>query len=448
MPPGPRHLAMAAVITAVVISVIGGIVPNIALPTIAGEFGIDSATSVWVVSAYQVAVAAGLLPIAALSEIVGLRRVYLAGLLIIILACVACTFAQTLPQLIGARIVQGIGASGILAVQPALVRFIYPARLLGRGLGWTALAVATSVTVGPSLGSLILSQWSWPALFAVNIPFGIAAIVLGITSLPEMPRASHAFDYVGAALTAGCLGLLIGGFSLAAQDRAVVLPAIGVVVAIVLGALVLRRHAGHPAPMLPVDLFLNPVFTLSVVTSVLTFAAQGIAFVALPFLFLKTLGLSLIETGALLMPWPLAVGMLAPIVGPLTDRLSAAILGGTGLLIMAAGLGLMATLPEQAGTFDIVWRLMLCGMGFGLFQTPNMRMLILSSPQRRSGSAGGVAATSRLSGQAVGASVAALCLSVSEAGGPMLGLAAAAMSAFAGAVASFLRLTVRPSASA
>jgi DHA2 family multidrug resistance protein-like MFS transporter len=262
-------------------------------------------------------------------------------------------------------------------------------------------------------------------------------------SLPETPRATHAFDRVGAALTAGCLGLLIGGLSFAVQTRAFVASAIGMSLGVLFGALVMRRHADHPAPMLPVDLFRNAAFALSVVTAVLTFVAQGLAFVALPFLFLHSLGLSLIEAGLLLMPWPLAVAMLAPIVGPLTDRLSAAILGGTGLLTMAAGLGLVAMLPQHPAIIDIVWRLMVCGFGFGLFQTPNMRMLISNSPRHRSGSAGGVAATSRLSGQAIGAASAALCFGFSETSGPTIALVAAAFIALAGAAASFLRLSIR-----
>ncbi len=443
LPTGPRRVAMAAVIIAVVISVLNGIVPNIALPSIAADFRIGSATSVWVVNSYQIAIAATLLPLAALSEIVGLRRIHLVGLFIIIVASVACVFAQTLPQLIAARVVQGIGASGILAVQPALVRFIYPSHMLGRGLGWTALSVATSVTLGPSLASVLLSWWSWPWLFAINIPFGIVAILISIRSLPDTPRATHAFDLVGALLAGGCLGLAIGGLSIAVHDRAVAIPLAAIALALVLGVMVVRRHADHPAPMLPVDLFRNPAFALTVVTSVLTFAAQGLAFVALPFLFLNMLGRSLMETGMLMMPWPLAVALAAPVVGPLTDRLSAAVLGGTGLLIMAVGAAALALLPANPSFLDIAWRMALCGCGFGLFQTPNMRMLISSSPRHRAGSAGGVAATSRLSGQAIGAALAALCFTISEASGPVLALAAAAVSALAASIASFLRLTVR-----
>lgn len=443
LPDGPRRVAMAAVIISVVISVLNGIVPNIALPSIATDFRIDSATSVWVVNAYQISIAATLLPLAALSEIVGLRRIQVVGLAIIVVSSIACVLAHTLPQLITARVIQGIGASGILAVQPALVRFIYPSHLLGRGLGWAALSVATSVTLGPSLASVLLTYVSWPWLFAINIPFGIFAIWISVRSLPETPRAAHAFDVIGAVLAGGCLGLAIGGLSMAVHDRVVAIPLAAIALALVLGVIVMRRHADHPAPMLPVDLFRNPAFALTVVTSVLTFCAQGLAFVALPFLFLNMLGLSLMQTGMLLMPWPIAVALAAPVVGPLTDRLSAAVLGGAGLIIMALGLAALALLPANPSVLDIGWRMALCGAGFGLFQTPNMRMLISSSPRHRAGSAGGVAATSRLSGQAIGAALAALCFTISEADGPVLALAGAAIAAAAAAVASFLRLTVR-----
>ncbi len=336
---------------------------------------------------YQIAIAASLLPLAALSEIVGLRRIQVIGLVIIVVSSVACVHGADCRNSLSRAWCRAFGAGGILAVQPALVRFIYPSEMLGRGLGWTALSVATSVTLGPSLASVLLSYWSWPWLFAINIPFGIVAILISIRSLPDTPRATHAFDFIGAVLAAGCLGLTIGGLSMAVHDRAVALPLAAIVLAVVLGVAVARRHADHPAPMLPIDLFRNPAFSLTVVTSVLTFAGQGLAFVALPFLFLNMLGLSLMETGMLMMPWPLAVALAAPVVGPLTDRLSAAILGGIGLVIMAVGLSALALLPANPSFIDISWRMALCGCGFGLFQTPNMRMLISSSPKHRSGAA-------------------------------------------------------------
>ena len=170
------------------------------------------------------------------------------------------------------------------------------------------------------------------------------------------------------------------------------------------------RHPDHPAPMLPIDLFRRPVFALSTATAVCSFAVQGLAFVSLPFYFEDVLQRSQVETGFFMTPWPLVVAIMAPIGGRLSDRYSAGVLGSIGLVLLGIGMALLALLPATPGVADIVWRMAICGIGFGLFQTPNMRALMSSAPGHRSGSASGIVATARLTGQTVGAALAALVL--------------------------------------
>jgi MFS transporter, DHA2 family, multidrug resistance protein len=194
------------------------------------------------------------------------------------------------------------------------------------------------------------------------------------------------------------------------------------------------------APMLPVDLFRRPVFALSAATSFCSFAAQGLAYVALPFYFETVLGRSAVETGLLLTPWPVVVGILAPIAGNLSDRYNPGMLGGFGLAGLSLGMVLMATMPADPSVFDIVWRMAVCGGGFGFFQSPNLRALMSSAPPGRSGGASGIVATARLMGQTVGAALVALCFNISATHGPALALALGAGFAAAASVASFLRL--------
>ncbi|MGZ5874735.1 MAG: MFS transporter [Bradyrhizobium sp.] len=444
LPAERRRWAVAAIFTALAMASLDTAIANIALPAIAADLNVSPADVVWVVNVYQIALVATLLPLGALGEIVGHQRIYLGGLLLFTLASLGCALAWSLPSLLIARALQGLGASGIMSVNSALIRFVYPSRLLGRGFGHNALVVATAFTLGPTIASGILAMGPWPWLFAVNIPFGLIAISIGLKTLPHTPRAVHAFDFPGALLAAICLGLFILGIGSAAHKASPVLVSVELIAAVILGWLLIRRHADHPAPVLPIDLFRRPVFALSAATAVCSFAVQGLAFVSLPFYFEDILQRTQVETGLFMTPWPLVVAIMAPIGGRLSDRHSAGVLGGLGLVLLGAGMFLLATLPASPSVADIVWRMVICGFGFGFFQTPNIRAIMSSAPSDRSGGASGIVATARLTGQTIGAALAALCFSLAGRDGATLALALGAGFAALGSVMSFLRLTVTP----
>ena len=208
---------MAAIFTALAMASLDTAIANIALPAIASDLAVSPADVVWVVNVYQIALVATLLPLGALGEIVGHQRIYLGGLLLFTIASLGCACAWSLPSLLVARALQGLGASGIMSVNSALISFVYPNRLLGRGFGHNALVVATAFTLGPTIASGILALGHWPWLFAVNIPFGLVAIGIGMKTLPRTPRAVHAFDFPGAFMAAICLGFFIVGIGSAAH---------------------------------------------------------------------------------------------------------------------------------------------------------------------------------------------------------------------------------------
>ena len=442
LPVERRRWAVAAIFTALAMASLDTAIVNIALPTIASDLHVSPADVIWVVNIYQIALVATLLPLGALGEIVGHERIYLGGLLLFTLASLACAFAWSLPTLLVARALQGLGASGIMSVNTAMVRFVYPERMLGRGFGHNALVVATAFTLGPTIASGILALGPWPWLFAINIPFGLIAIVVGLKTLPHMPRASHGFDFMGALFAALCLGLFILGIGSGAHEAPAALVAAALIAAGLLAWLLVRRHQDHPAPMLPIDLFRRPMFALSAATAVCSFAVQGLAFVSLPFYFEDVLHRSQVETGFFMTPWPLVVGIMAPIAGRMSDRYPVGILGGIGLAFLGLGMVLLAMLPQAPGVADIVWRMAICGCGFGFFQTPNMKALMASAPSGRSGSASGIVATARLIGQTVGAAFAALCFSLAGHQGAIVALGLGAGIAALGCAMSFLRLIV------
>jgi DHA2 family multidrug resistance protein-like MFS transporter len=440
LPAERRKWAAAAIFTALAMASLDTAIANIALPAIAVDLQASPSEVIWVVNVYQIAMVATLLPLAALGEVVGHHRIYLGGLVLFTAASLFCACAWSLPSLLTARVLQGLGAGGIMSVNTALVRFVYPGRLEGLGFGRNAMVVATAFTLGPTIASGILAIGPWTWLFAVNIPFGIVAILIGLKTLPRTPRAARAFDFPGALMAAGCLGLFILGIGSAAHHERAGLISIELASAVLLGWTLIRRQAGSPAPVLPIDLFRRPVFALSTATAVCSFAAQGLAFVSLPFYFEDILRRSQVETGFFMTPWPLVVAIMAPIAGRLSDRHSAGILGGFGLALLSLGMALLAMLPATPHVVDIVWRMAICGCGFGFFQAPNMKAMMSSAPSDRSGGASGVVATARLTGQTIGAALAALCFGLADREGATLALVLGAVFAAAGGGMSVLRL--------
>ncbi|HEX4078697.1 MAG TPA: MFS transporter [Rhizomicrobium sp.] len=435
-----RYWAIATIALGITMAVLDSAIANVALPTIARDLHTNAAFSIWVVNAYQLAITISLLPLAALGDIIGYRRIYLAGLALFTFASLACALSHTLMLLALARVLQGFGAAGIMSVNTALIRFIYPARMLGRGIGINAVVVSISAAAGPTIASGILSIAPWPWLFAVNVPIGIAAVAVGLRALPKTPRSPHDFDVAGAALSAGAFGFLIAAIDAGGHGAPALVSAAELAVALLCGYLLVRRERGRPAPLFPVDLLGIPMFALSVGTSICSFAAQMLALVALPFHLQRQFGYSAVETGLLITPWPLAITCTAPIAGRLADRFPAGLLGGIGLIVFAAGLIALAFLPEHPEFDDIAWRMAVCGVGFGFFQSPNNRAMIASAPRSRSGGASGMLGTARLLGQTIGAALVALLFGRLAAQATGCALFIAAGFALAAAAVSALRL--------
>jgi DHA2 family multidrug resistance protein-like MFS transporter len=396
-----------------------------------------------VVNAYQLAVTISLLPLASLGDIVGYRRVYQWGLVTFTLGSLACAFSWSLPTLAAARVFQGFGAAGIMCINSALVRLIYPRAWIGRGIGINATIGSIASAAGPTAAAAILSVASWPWLFAINVPIGLVAIVIAWRALPASPSSGVKFDFLSAAMSAVSIGLLITAIDGLGHGERIywVIPL--AVVALAIGALLVCRELSRSSPLVPVDLMRIPVFALSVTTSICAFTAQMMAMVSLPFLFENTLGLGQVCTGLLMTPWPLMVAVIAPFTGRLADRYPVGILSGAGLTVMAIGLALVSALPHSPDTWDIAWRMLICGLGFGFFNTPNNRAIIVSAPIRRSGGASGMQASARLLGQTTGAALVALVFGLFPITGTTVTTICAAAIALAAAAISLLRMMER-----
>jgi len=441
LPLPQRKWAILTIALGIIMSVIDGAIANVALPTIAKDLNASPAFSIWIVNGYQLAITISLLPLASLGEIVGYRRVYLWGLLLFTLGSLFCALSHTLLLLTAARIIQGFGAAGIMSVNAALVRFTYPRAQLGRGIGLNALVVAVSAAVGPTAAAAILAVGTWPYLFAINIPVGIAALALGWRCLPHVRTAMHRFDWQSAVLSALSFGVGIAAVDSIGHGEPVAFWLLQFGIAAVSGLSLVRRQQHVSSPLLPLDLLRIPIFALSICTSIASFCAQMLAFVAMPFYLESRFGYSAVQMGLLITPWPIAVAIAAPLAGRLVESHPAGLLGGIGLLLFAAGLASLALLPADPSIANIVWRMALSGLGFGLFQTPNNRTMIAAAPRERSGGASGMLGTARLLGQTMGAALVALLLARYPERGTQLSLLVGVGFALAGAGLSMLRLS-------
>ena len=408
LPHPQRLIAFMALAIAVSMAVLDGAIVNVALPVIGKELMESPARTIWVLNAYQLAVTVALLPLASLGDILGYKRVYLTGLAIFTLASFACANAHTLFFLSCARMVQGLGAAGIMSVNIALVRFIFPKQELGKGVGYASLVVATASVAGPSIASAILAFAHWQWLFLVNVPLGLIALFVASRALPMTPASGLPFNKFSALLNAVTFGLLISGLADCSHPASMQRGVTMVVASMMVGMCFIWRESRLAVPMLPLDLLRLPIFSLSIVTSFCSFAAQTMTMVALPFYFEQTLGRSETQTGLLMTPWPLMTALIAPMAGRLSDRFAPEKLCSIGLFVMGCGLVLLSMIGQAPSSFSIVWHLAICGLGFGLFQSPNNRVIMGNAPRERSGAASGLQSTARLLGQSMGAVLVAM----------------------------------------
>ncbi|MDR2153883.1 MAG: MFS transporter [Burkholderiaceae bacterium] len=449
LPYPQRAWAMLVIILGITITVLDSTVVTMALPSIGRQLQASATRTIWVVNAYQIATLVMVLPLATLGDRIGYRRVYLVGMTVFVLGSLMSALTRSLEMLIAARALVGIGSAGMFSVNIALVRLTYPADLLGRGIAINSVVVATALVAGPAVAALILSFGSWPWLFAANVPLSLLTLALAARALPRNVTTTRRFHFslLDMLLNTAMFALLFLGASALGEDGVATLsPSAGwllLLAGLAVAVLHVQRQRKLAVPLLPVDLLRIPVFALSMGTSISSFCAQMLAYIALPFLFLDSYGRTHATAGLLMTAWPLGIVLVAPLVGRLIGRVPAGLLGGAGLGLMALGLLLLALLPAQPSNADIVWRTVLCGLGFGMFQSPNNHTIVTSAPPQRSGAAGGMLSTARLTGQTIGAVMMAAIFSVwspHDGKGPTIALLLAAVWSVLGAVFSTLRV--------
>ncbi len=402
-----KWLVMAAVAMGIFLATIDGSIVNVALPTLVREFNTDFATVQWVVLAYLLTLATLLLSLGRLADMKGKKRIYNLGFVIFTIGSVLCGLAPSIHALIAFRVLQAIGATMILALGMAIVTEAFPPRERGKALGLSGSVVSVGIVVGPTLGGLLIDALSWQWIFYVNLPVGILGTLMVLRFVPvSQPSGEQRFDYWGAlTLFTGllCLSLaLTTGQRLGFGDPRL-LALFGVAFTALAAFVFIEWRT--PQPMVELGMFRNLLFSINLVTGFITFVSISGTIILMPFFLENVLGYEARQVGLMLAVVPIAMGVIAPLSGSLSDLLGTRPIAVAGLAMLLLGYYTLSGLDATTSTWAYVLRFLPVGLGMGIFQSPNNSAIMGAAARQRLGVVSGMLALNRTLGQTVGIAV-------------------------------------------
>lgn len=413
-----KWLVLLAVGVGTFMSALDGSVVNTILPVIRQTFNTQVAVIEWVVVVYLLVVSGLLLTFGRLGDLQGHRQVYLAGFVIFLLGSILCGMSSSATMLVAFRAFQALGAAMIFSNSPAILTASFPAEQRGQALGLQGTMTYLGLTVGPSLGGWLAHAFSWRAVFYINVPIALIAVILSWVYVPNdrVAGRSERFDLRGAVLFVTGLVALLLALNMGAEwgwTSAIILGLIAV--ALVLLGMFITWERRDPAPMLDLSLFGVPVFSLSAVSAVLNYISLYSVIFLMPFYLIQGRGLNTAQAGLLLTAQPLIMAIAAPLSGTISDRIGSRAPATLGMLILAVGLFLLSSMGPATSLIYVALSLAVCGLGTGIFVSPNNSALMGSAPKNRQGIASGILATARNVGMVLGVGLAGAILTTSQA---------------------------------
>jgi len=400
-------------------SALDGSVVNTILPVVQQAFKSDIATVEWAITIYLLVVSGLLLTFGRLGDMRGHKLMYIAGFAIFVASSALCGLAGSPGILIVFRAIQASGAAMLYANSPAILTKSFPASQRGRALGLQATMTYLGLTVGPSLGGFLAEKFSWRAVFYINVPVGLIAMLLSLYFIrkDQGEESGARFDLVGALLFMSGLVTLLLGLNQGQDWGWGSFPVIGLFAgALVLLALFVRRENRIENPMLDLSLFKQRIFSAATTSAVFNYVVLYSTLFLMPYYLIQGRGLDPAQAGLLLTAQPLVMAISAPISGILSDKIGSRLPATLGMFILGIGMALLSHLGPNTSQGYIILGLAVSGLGTGIFISPNTSALMGSAPRNRQGIASGVLATARNMGMALGVGLAGAILTTAMAG--------------------------------
>ncbi|MBP1737420.1 MAG: multidrug transporter [Oscillospiraceae bacterium] len=385
-----------------------GTIVNVALPTMAKSLSISSSKIQLVVTSYLITISALIMLFGSLGDIMGKIRVFKFGTALFIVSSLLCGIATSFPMLIVFRVLQAIGAAGAMAVNQGIIAETFPGGERGRALGILGTFVALGSLAGPPLGGFLIDLLSWHYIFLINIPVGVIAMVLALRNLPKEDNTikGKSIDLLGAALL---IGGIVSFFAALEQMESAQVELYGILlplsISIVIFVAFVYREKKAASPLLHLELFRNKIFTIQIISGMISFAVMYCSNIILPFYLQDAKGYSASLSGMILMTAPLLLLFISPLSGALSDKIGPGMLTSLGLLIVSISLLLMTTFTEYTSMLIIILFIAIMSVGTGLFQSPNTALVMASVDKGQLGIAGSINALARNVGMVLGISL-------------------------------------------
>ncbi len=414
-PPAPstteKRIVLLIALLAGFITPFDGSAVNIALPLIGAEFHMDAVALSWIATAYLLATAVFIVPFGRLADIHGRKKVFLIGITVFTVASFAQTLVPSTAAMIAVRALQGFGSALIFGTAIAILTSVVSKQERGRWLGYYITAVYLGLTIGPFLGGLLTTQFGWRSIFLINVPIGAVAIILVVAKLKgEWAECrGERFDLVGSVLYGLALVAIMYGLSELPAPVAAGLILAGLAVL----AAFIRYEFRSPSPVLSMNLFVgNRGFLFSNLAALINYSATFAVTFLMSLYFQYARGFSPVLAGFALVPQFLLQMLVSPYAGRLSDRMEPRIVASIGMGLTVLGLGLLTVLSETTPLWYIIACLVLLGLGFGLFSSPNTNAIMSAVDRRHYGVASGMNGTMRLLGQMLSMGVAMTIFSI------------------------------------
>ncbi len=415
--PGWRWLILTTVLVGATMSALDVSIVNIAMPTLKSDFGVSLAKIEWIAMAYMLVLTIFLPLFGHLADLYGRSRLYNAGFVVFAVGSALCGMAPSANFMIGSRVLQAVGAGLLQANSIAIITAAFPASERGKAIGIQGAVQAVAMSIGPFVGGVLIAAIGWRAIFYINVPIGIVGTLAALLILPRdvTRKEKEKMDYLGAALFSAGLLFLVLGFNEAAKlglTSGRILAFLGL--AVVLLCLFVVTELRARSPLIDLSMFRNFTFSAGNATGMMSYYVLFAIMFLMPFYLERVVGYSVTLTGGLLVPIPLAMAVVAPWAGSVSDRRGPRLMTTAGMLVAALACALLLLLGESSHLVLLVCILIMLGIGMGLFTPPNNSAIMGAAPRDKLSVAGGILNMMRSLGLIFGVDISGLLFTKME----------------------------------